>query len=129
MSRNVLPGASRSIAAACSIALCLAALGFKAAFTKEDAPELLVGLQSFVVRPMDEASLVAQARAVFIGIALLACLTGGLHAFRSPKGSGSAEGSYLLLVTMSWKLTCLTRIALASPRSYDTVPNDRVSGH
>ena len=40
-----------------------------------DAPELLEGLQFFVLRPMEEASLVAQARAVFLSIAILLILT------------------------------------------------------
>ncbi|KAL8829708.1 MAG: hypothetical protein Q9191_001861 [Dirinaria sp. TL-2023a] len=72
-----LPKAPRTIAAASSIALCLGALGFKVAFTKEDAPELLLGLDWFVLKPMEEASLVSQARAVFIGIALIGFFTAG----------------------------------------------------
>jgi len=93
MAFRILPGASRSIAISCSLALSLAAIGFKTSFTKADAPELLLGLQVVVLRPMDESSLVAQARAVFIGIALLACVTGGLYAFRRSKGMASAKGS------------------------------------
>jgi len=100
MAFRVLPGASRPIAVSCSIALCLAALGFKMSFTKADAPELLLGLQVFVLRPMDESSLVAQARAVFLGIASLACLTGGLHAFKRSKGMASAKGSRMHLDTV-----------------------------
>lgn len=75
LSRRVVPWASRHFATATSLALGTAALGFKVAFTKADAPELLEGLGFFVLRPMEEASLVAQARAVFTSIAIMMVLT------------------------------------------------------
>ncbi len=75
LSRRVLPWASRHFATAASLALGIAALGFKVAFTKADAPELLEGLGYLILRPMEEASLVAQARAVFTSIAIMVMLT------------------------------------------------------
>lgn len=103
MAFRILPGAPRRIAVSCSIALCLAAVGFKVSLTKADAPELLLGLQAFVLRPMDESSLVAQARAVFIGIALLACLTCGPYAFKRSKGIARDKGSRMHLDTVITK--------------------------
>lgn len=97
MAFRILPSASRPIAVSCSIGLCLAGLGFKMSFTKADAPELLLGLQDFMMRPIDKSSLVAQARAVFIGIALLACLTAGSHAFKRSKAMASAKGNRMHL--------------------------------
>ena len=91
----MVPIASRAIAVSCSIALCLAALSFKVAFTKADAPELLVGLEPLILRPMEESALVAQARAVFIGIAALACLTISQHGYRSRKPQKNVIGSCL----------------------------------
>lgn len=75
LSRTAVPWVSRQLATAASLALGIAALGFKIAFTKADAPELLEGLENFVLRPMEEASLVAQARAVFTSIAIMVALT------------------------------------------------------
>ena len=75
LSRRAVPWASRHLATAASIALGIAALGFKVAFTKADAPELLEGLGYLVLRPLEEASLVGQARAVFMSIAIMAVLT------------------------------------------------------
>ena len=129
MSRNMLPSVSRAIAISCSIALCLAALGFKVAFTKADAPELLVGLESLILRPMEEFSLVAQARAVFIGIAALACLIISQHGHRSRKPQLNVIGSCLDLRRSDTRLTSVSRINLASARSGDIVSNNRVSGH
>ena len=70
LSRRGLPHASRQISAACSISLCLAAFGFKVAFTDADAPELVLGFRCFFLRPMEVASLQTQARTVFLGIGL-----------------------------------------------------------
>lgn len=75
LSRRAVPWASRHLATAASLALGIAALGFKVAFTKADAPELLEGLGYLCVRPFEQASLVAQARAIFTGIAIMTVLT------------------------------------------------------
>ena len=72
LSRRALPWTSRRVSFAASLALGLTALSFKVNFTKADAPELLDGLHLFFfLRPMNEASLIAQARALFIGITAL----------------------------------------------------------
>ncbi|KAI0481010.1 GPI ethanolamine phosphate transferase [Xylariaceae sp. FL0804] len=57
-------------AAAGSVVLGLitSALSFKLAFTKEDAPELVVGLARTVAYLFDGPSLITRARAVFMGI-------------------------------------------------------------
>jgi ethanolaminephosphotransferase len=83
LARKVLPGISRHISAASSIALCVATLGLKIVFTKAEAPELLVGLQTDFLRPMEEISLVVQARVVFIGIGTLVSLTMLAKAFEA----------------------------------------------
>ena len=75
LSRRAVPWASRHLTTAISLALGIAALGFKFALTKADAPELLEGLGHLVPRPGGEASLVAQARAVFTSIAIMMALT------------------------------------------------------
>ncbi len=75
LARRAVPWASRQLSSAASFALGIAALGFKVAFTKADAPELLEGLQFFVLRPLEEASLVAQARAFFSSNAIMMALT------------------------------------------------------
>lgn len=95
MTRRILPGASRSIAVSCSVASCLGALGFKIAFVKLDAPELLLGLDGFVLGPTDQSSLTAQARAVFIGIVLLAGFTVASTLIGGSKRKGKTEGNSL----------------------------------
>ncbi|KAL2037023.1 hypothetical protein N7G274_010308 [Stereocaulon virgatum] len=75
LSRRAIPWASRQLSSAAAFALGIASLGFKIAFTQADAPELLEGLQSLVLVPTEEASLVAQARAVFFSIFILLLLT------------------------------------------------------
>ena len=60
--------ASRPVALVISITLCLAAFGFKASFTNADAPELLRGLPQPLLDSVGNASLVVQARTVFLSI-------------------------------------------------------------
>ena len=98
MSRRLLPGVSRPIAISCAITLCLAALSFKITFTKADSPELFLGLQALVPRHMEESSLVAQARAVFFGIALLVYLTIGPYASKISKMKENTKGNICLLI-------------------------------
>lgn len=50
------------------LTLCLAALRFKTAFTNADAPELFVDLPRFFVNSVENTSLVANCRVVFLGI-------------------------------------------------------------
>lgn len=124
-----LSKAPRTIAAGSSIALCLGALGFKVAFTKADAPELLVGLHWFVLKPMEEASLVSQARAVFIGIALIGCFTAGAKVSKPVEDNETSQGICRYLQNLISHTDMLSRPASVAPRSIDAVPHDRVSGH
>lgn len=95
LSRRAVPWASRHLATAASIALGVAALGFKIAFTKSDAPELLEGLEYIVLRPMEEASLVAQARAVFTSIAIMVMLTSFPAVYQRSRGERAMKGKHL----------------------------------
>lgn len=53
------------------IGLIASALSFKIAFTNEDAPELVIGPIHSLLSLLGDASLVARARAVFLGLALV----------------------------------------------------------
>ena len=75
IARRGLPGAPRQASIIVAIALCLAGFGFKVAYTKADAPELLVGLERMLLAPVEQTSLVTQARSVFLGITLSAAFT------------------------------------------------------
>ena len=75
LSRKAMPWASRHLATAASLALGITGLGFKVAFTKADTPELLEGLGSIALLRTEEASLVAQARGLFMGVAVMVVLT------------------------------------------------------
>lgn len=70
-----MPWSSRQLSSAASFALGIASLGFKIAFTKADAPELVNGLDFLILRRMEEASLVAQARAAFSSLAIMTVLS------------------------------------------------------
>lgn len=59
---------SKRISSVGFFVLCTAALKFKISFTSADAPELLIGLPRFLIRLMDDSSLVSQGRTVFISI-------------------------------------------------------------
>lgn len=65
-----MPLGSRKVSVAASITLGTAAFVFKLAFTRADAPELLAGLEGLTVRIAEGASLVTQARIVFVGIVM-----------------------------------------------------------
>lgn len=75
LARTCLPQAPRHIAFGVAIALSLAALGFKVAYTNADAPELLMGLPTGLLRPILEMSLISQARGTFVFIFVTAILT------------------------------------------------------
>lgn len=92
LSRRCVPWASRHLATAASIPLGIAALGFKVAFTKADAPELLEGLGYLILRTMEEASLVAQARAVFTSIAVMVVLTSFPTVYQRIRGKPAVKG-------------------------------------
>lgn len=94
LSRTAVPWVSRQLATAASLALGIAALGFKIAFTKADTPELLEGLENFVLRPMVEASLVAQARAVFTSIAIMVVLTSFPAVYQRIRARRETKGTY-----------------------------------
>ena len=94
LSRGAVPWASRHLATAASLALGIAALGFKVAFTEADAPELLKGLEYFVLSPMEESSLVAQARAVFTSIAIMVVLTSFPAVYQRIQGGRETKGRY-----------------------------------
>lgn len=70
--RRMIPWLSLQFAAPLSTLLILIAFTFKLAFTSADAPELLRDMKLFnpLLNAVQKFSLVAQARAVFIGIAL-----------------------------------------------------------
>ncbi|KAI0201485.1 alkaline-phosphatase-like protein [Astrocystis sublimbata] len=69
---NDLDGIPSVIAGSAVAGVVTAAVSFKLTFTRHDAPELVVGLASTVADFFDGASLVAQARAVFLGLGLMA---------------------------------------------------------
>ena len=75
ISNTVMPWASRPLAKGLAVLLVLSAMGFKVAFTKADAPELLIGLESVVPAQLEAMSLVTQARAVLFGSCFLALMT------------------------------------------------------
>ena len=75
LSQRAMPWASRQLSTGASIVLGITALSYKIAFTNADAPEVLEGLRFLVLRSMETASLVAQARAVFTSIAIMIVLT------------------------------------------------------
>lgn len=70
------------------------AVSFKLAFTKQDAPELVVGLAGFFADLFDGHSLVTQARAVFMGIGLTAIYPLYLVGFQRTKAP-KEKGGYL----------------------------------
>lgn len=57
----------------CGIGLILSAFTFKASFTQEDAPELVIGFVRSLANIILVPSLVTRARAVFIGLAVANC--------------------------------------------------------
>ena len=91
LSRRAIPWVSRHLATAASLALGIAALGFKVAFTKADAPELLEGLGYIALPRTEEPSLVAQARALFTGIAVMVVLTSVPAVYQRIRGGGKTK--------------------------------------
>ena len=92
LSRRAVPWAARHFATAASLALGIAAIGFKAAFTRADTPELLRDLGYLVWAPTEEASLVAQARAVFTSITIMMVLTSFPAVYQKILGCRGTKG-------------------------------------
>ncbi len=63
-------GLPLSVNVAGTTGLLLSAFSFKLAFTNEDSPELVAGFAKFFVDITKGASLMARARAVFIGLGI-----------------------------------------------------------
>ena len=95
ISRTSISWASRRFTTAASIPLGIAAIGFKIAFTNADAPELLQGLERFVLTPIEESSLIAQARAVFLGISFMVLMTILPPAMRVVSRDVSPHGTHI----------------------------------
>ena len=93
LSRRSAPWASRQFAASTSLTLGVAALIFKVAFTNADAPELLKGMEPFVVNPLHDLSLVAQARAVFASMMVMTALTSLPSMYLHFSQKGQAPGT------------------------------------
>ena len=130
LSRRAVPWVSRQISTAASIALGIAAFGFKVAFTKADAPELLDGLEHFVLRPIEEASLVAQARAVFLGISITMALTVAPAIYHKLSYGGNISGMLASrrnpLDSAYW---LVNRSYMATPRFFYTFSHDTNASH
>ena len=94
LSRGSIPWASRQLSSAASLALGIAALGFKVAVTKADAPELLDGLDHSILDIIEKASLVSQARAVFTSIIVMMIVTGLPRLYRRLYQKRIAQGIY-----------------------------------
>jgi len=81
------------------------AVSFKLVFTKQDAPELVVGLARFFADLFDGPSLVTQARSVFMGISLTALYPAYLLFFKptrlsKERGKCLRSGINIILLTM-----------------------------
>ncbi len=128
LSRRAVPWASRQLSTASACALGIAALGFKVAFTKADAPELLNGLERFVLRPMEEASLVAQARAVFASIGILSLLTVSPAMYQKVSSGAPLKGSSSPPSSKTEQLT-KTRSRCPPPRPLHPLPHNPIPHH
>lgn len=110
ISRRAIPWASRLGSTAAAAALGAAAIGFKIAFTKADAPELLTGVEMLLVKPIENASLVALARVVFVGsLALLIMTIGPTIAGQSSAAKTDEDILLLCHDTLSLFLITQTR--------------------
>ena len=95
---RAIPWAPRHLSYAASFALGLSALGFKIAFTKADAPEILEGLEFLVPISIRDASLVAQARAFYASNAIVLGLTIFPRSYRRAFQRETTEGSFEMYV-------------------------------
>ncbi|KAL2170168.1 hypothetical protein VTG60DRAFT_5120 [Thermothelomyces hinnuleus] len=87
--------------------LVLAAFTFKVAFTLEDAPELVASFARYALRLnfTQDASLIARARAVFIGLALVTAVTTFFMLARRRVSLGQSGSSTLLTLYTLLALT------------------------
>ncbi|KAI0506792.1 alkaline-phosphatase-like protein [Xylaria bambusicola] len=69
---NHIDGIPTVISGSVVAGVVTSAVAFKLTFTKQDSPEIVVGFARFFADLFDEPSLVTQARAVFMGIGLVA---------------------------------------------------------
>ncbi|KAI0453226.1 alkaline-phosphatase-like protein [Xylaria acuta] len=84
---NDLDGIPTMISGSVVAGVVTSAVSFKLTFTKQDAPELVVGLARILADFFDGPSLVTQARAVFMGIGLTAIYPLYLLCFQPTKSS------------------------------------------
>ncbi|KAI0440176.1 alkaline-phosphatase-like protein [Xylaria telfairii] len=84
---NDLDGIPTVISGSVVAGVVTSAVSFKLSFTKQDAPELVVGLAKILADFFDGPSLVTQARAVFMGIGLTAIYPLYLLCFQPTKSS------------------------------------------
>ncbi|KAI1735553.1 alkaline-phosphatase-like protein [Xylaria scruposa] len=84
---NNLDGIPTVISGSIVAGVVTSAVSFKLTFTKQDAPELVVGLARILADFFDGPSLVTQARAVFMGIGLTAIYPLYLLCFQPTKSS------------------------------------------
>ncbi|KAI3337390.1 alkaline phosphatase-like protein [Xylariaceae sp. AK1471] len=84
---NNLQGIPTIISGSVVAGVVTSAVSFKLAFTKQDAPELVIGFARIFVDLFDGPSLVTQARAVFMGIGLTAIYPVYLLFFQPTKAS------------------------------------------
>ena len=81
LSRCTLPLLPGTISSAIFLTLCFAALRFKIAFVKADAPELLTGLPRLFIDSAEIVSLVLHCKAIFLGIGTLMSVAVSSKAF------------------------------------------------
>ena len=100
MSLRGLPRAPRQVSTIFAISVCLAALSFKVKYTHADAPELSPGFEQMFMfmKVVEEASLVDQARTVFLSIGL--CLT--WIVFQRCKGKSRSDSKTTRLGMCIW---------------------------
>ncbi|RYC66046.1 hypothetical protein CHU98_g140 [Xylaria longipes] len=84
---NDLDGIPTVISGSIVAGVVTSAVSFKLTFTRQDAPELVVGLARILADFFDGPSLVTQARAVFMGIGLTAIYPLYLLCFQPTKSS------------------------------------------
>ena len=98
MARYGLPQASRQVSSVAAFLLCLVSLGFKVAFTIADAPELVSQSQHILVTPIIGASLVVQARTIFVGIGLSLAYISYQRYYRKSISEVTGTGTFTPLV-------------------------------
>ena len=119
------PRLHRHISLAFAFTISSAALGFKIAFTKADAPELLNGVWEIPIKALFDIPLVVQARVVFLGIActLLLAIICQPRGMRKSTSSHSKHASTLLTVDIGLRpLNDLLMLFLATQSRVSNIP-------